>query len=143
MPGGHGAAKGGRSFGLPKHISRDVASWRKIVIDSDTHSVAQLRFTRYGVNQGRVEEPHVSNTLRWAPLHPLAEQRQKVPVTYQVSAACHELPIRVTLSGARHLKAQPLQILSGSFLLHDLRIELPRLRDAPYPRHDVVGEVEG
>jgi hypothetical protein len=122
------------------HRARELSA--KIVIDSDTHSVEQLRFARYGVNQGRVEEPHVLNTLQGAPLRPLTEQRQKVPVTYQVSAACHELLIRVTLSSARHLKAQPLQILRGSFLLHDLRIELPRLRDAPYPCHDVVGEVE-
>jgi hypothetical protein len=122
------------------HRARELSV--KVVIDSDTHSIEPLRFTRYGANHGQVEEPHVLNTVQWAPLHPLAKQRQKVPVTYQVSAACHELPIRVTLSGARHLKAQPLQILRGSFLLHDLRIELPRLRDAPYPRHDVVGEVE-
>jgi hypothetical protein len=122
------------------HWARELSA--KIVIDSDTHSVEQLRLARYGVNQGRVEEPHVLNTLQWAPLRPLAEQRQNVPVTYQVSAACHELSIRVTLSSARHLKAQPLQILRGSFLLHDLRIELSRLRDAPYPCHDVVGKVE-
>jgi hypothetical protein len=122
------------------HRARELSV--KVVIDSDTHSLEPLRFTRYDANHGRVEEPHVLNTLQWAPLHPLAKQRQKVPVSYQVSAACHELPIRVTLSSARHLKAQPLQILRGSFLLHDLRIELPRLRDAPYPRHDVVGEVE-
>jgi histidinol phosphatase-like PHP family hydrolase len=58
------------------HWARELSV--KIVIDSDTHSVEQLRFTRYGVNQGRVEEPHVLNTLQLAPLHPLAEQRQKV-----------------------------------------------------------------
>jgi hypothetical protein len=85
------------------HRTRELSA--KIVIDSDTHSVEQLRLARYGVNQGRVEESHVLNTLQGAPLRPFAEQRQKVPGTYQVSAACHELPIRVTLSSARHLKA--------------------------------------
>jgi len=59
------------------HRARELSA--KIVIDSDTHSVEPLRFMRYGANQGRVEEPHVLNTLQWAPLHPLAEQRQKVP----------------------------------------------------------------
>jgi len=88
------------------HRARELGV--KIVIDSDTHSVEPLRFMRYDANQG-VEEP------QWTPLHSLAEQLQKVPVTYQVSAACHELPIRVTLSSARHLKAQPLPITPWVF----------------------------
>jgi len=60
------------------HAAREYDVALEIDPRSDTHSVEQLRFTRYGVNQGRVEEPQVLNTLQLAPLHPLAEQRQKV-----------------------------------------------------------------
>jgi hypothetical protein len=73
----------------------------------------------------------------------MMEQKMKTFLSLQVSAACHELAIRVALTGARHLKAQPLQVLSGFPLAHDLRIALPSLRHAPYPGHNVVGDVEG
>jgi len=64
-----------------------------------------------------------------------------VPVTYQVSAACHELPIRVTLSSARHLKAQPCNYSVGLFsCMTSHRTAAPARRSLS--RHDVVGEVE-
>ena len=73
----------------------------------------------------------------------LPAKRWQKGATDQASAKGQELPIGVTLSGAGHLKAQSLQVLGGFLRLHHLRIKLPRLIRAPYPRYDVMGKVEG
>jgi DNA polymerase (family 10) len=50
------------------HVHRARELGLKVVIDTDAHSVDQLRFMRYGVDQARrgwLEKPHVLNTLPW------------------------------------------------------------------------------
>jgi DNA polymerase (family 10) len=51
------------------HLHRARELRVKIVIDSDAHSVDQLRFMRYGVDQARrgwLEKSHVVNTMKWS-----------------------------------------------------------------------------
>jgi DNA polymerase (family 10) len=53
-------------------VSRARELGVKIVINSDAHSVENLRFMRYGVDQARrgwLEKTHVLNTLTWAQFH--------------------------------------------------------------------------
>jgi DNA polymerase (family 10) len=50
------------------HVHRARELGVKIAIDSDAHSVDQLRFMRYGVDQARrgwLEKRHVVNTMQW------------------------------------------------------------------------------
>jgi DNA polymerase (family 10) len=51
------------------HLHRARELGVTLVIDSDAHSVDQLRFMRYGVDQARrgwLEKSHVLNTLTWS-----------------------------------------------------------------------------
>jgi DNA polymerase (family 10) len=52
------------------HRARELGV--QIVINSDAHSVENLRFMRYGVDQARrgwLEKTHVVNTLPWSQFH--------------------------------------------------------------------------
>jgi DNA polymerase/3'-5' exonuclease PolX len=54
------------------HVRRARELGVKIIINSDAHSVENLRFMRYGVDQARrgwLEKTHVVNTLSWSQFH--------------------------------------------------------------------------
>jgi DNA polymerase (family 10) len=60
------------------HVYRARELGLKIAIDTDAHSVDQLRFMHYGVDQGRrgwLEKPQVVNTLPWSEFRRWLERR--------------------------------------------------------------------
>jgi DNA polymerase (family 10) len=60
------------------HVHRARELGLKIAIDTDAHSVDQLRFMHYGVDQGRrgwLEKRQVLNTLPWSEFRPWLERR--------------------------------------------------------------------
>jgi DNA polymerase (family X) len=64
------------------HVHRARKLGVKIVIDSDAHSVDQLRFMRYGVEQARrswLERRHVVNTMPWPEFQRWLNRRHPEP----------------------------------------------------------------
>jgi hypothetical protein len=66
----------------------------KIVINSDAHSVENLRFMHYGVDQARrgwLEKPHILNTLGWPQFQQwLRQQVQQLKVQQRPAYVCPE-----------------------------------------------------
>jgi DNA polymerase (family 10) len=61
------------------HVQRARELGVQLVIDSDAHSVEQLRFMRYGIDQARrgwLERGHVVNTMSWMELHKWLQRRR-------------------------------------------------------------------
>jgi DNA polymerase (family 10) len=61
------------------HVHRARELGVPIVIDSDAHSVEQLRYMRYGIDQARrgwIEKGHVMNTLPWGQFQQWLQRRR-------------------------------------------------------------------